>query len=283
MKCLACHGEIYSIETGEYHPRCSKLLFDTYKPPLLKYPLEEAISIAGSEGSMFLEVQKSGPERRLIHSPLGGFFLRLPRSSFEMQAELESTALDSARAIGVHTAMHGFARFSSGELVFISRRFGREGSVPVVTPKISSINEACRLITGLSDAPGLDAVRFLERIVFCFIAGINDVNFSMYVNNTVGTRLAAAYDLLPNGLANNEQNEIFSLPLNGKKTDITKNDFFQLASAIRVNRKAAENIFEGFSSKIWESLGCMDKGFLKKVTIERYRDFIKERASLINL
>ena len=298
MKCLACYGEVYSIETGEYHPRCSKLLFDSYSPPVLKYSLDEARSISGASGSIFLEVQKIGSERRLVlpARPSGGsesagsFFLRLPGESHEQPAELESTTLDIAHILGVHTAKHGFAKLSSGELAFIARRFGfagdntnKAGSYAVEVPPINSMEEAGKLITELSDAPGLDAVRFLERIVFCSITGAADVNFSMHSNGAVGTRLTNAYDLFPNGMINAEQNYIFNLPLNGRKTGITKNDFLQLASSIRVNRKAAENVFDSFSQKIWEALGCMDKGFLHKDTIEKYRDFIKERASLISL
>ncbi|MCI0450501.1 MAG: hypothetical protein L0Y79_12100 [Chlorobi bacterium] len=297
MKCLACYKEIYSIETGEYHPRCSKLLFDSYKPPVLKYTLEETRRVAGPEGTLFAEVQKFGSEKRLSYSHGGNFFLRLPQPSAVESAELENTTLDTAHTIGVYTSRHGFARLSSGELVFIAKRF-EIGSACTEIPQISSLEEAGRLITELSDAPGLDAVRFLERLVFAFIAGVTDVNFAIHTNNVTGTRLTAAYSLFPSALLalparpsggsgaeriNSEQKETFSLSINGKKTNITKNDFLQLSSNIRINLKAAENVFEGFSEKIWESLGCMSHGFLRKETVEKYRDFIKERASLINL
>jgi serine/threonine-protein kinase HipA len=273
--------EVYSIETGEYHPRCSKLLFDIFTPPVLKYSLDEAKTLAGTSETIFLDIQKFGSERRLSFNSDGSFFLRIPADT-ETPC-IETTTLDISEVIGVHTANHGLSRLASGELAFISRRFEKPESRAAEFPLISSMEEAGSLIIERSDAPGLDAIRFLERVIFCFITGCHDVNFSMFTQGELGTRLTPAYDLLPDNLSSTHQSEVFIFTLNGKRTGITKNDFLQLAQTININRRSAENVFASFSEKIFDALGYTDKGFLKKDTAQKYRDFIQDRASVISL
>lgn len=88
-----------------------------------------------------------------------------------------------------------------------------------------------------SDAPGLDAVRFFELGLFCFLTGNSDMhlkNFSLLENDSGGWELFPAYDLVPVRLVLPEDPEELALTLNGKKNRLRRTDFLALAESLRL-------------------------------------------------
>jgi serine/threonine-protein kinase HipA len=75
-------------------------------------------------------------------------------------------------------------------------------------------------------------------------------NFSL-IETSPGSQsyiLSPAYDMLPTNLVLPEDTEQMALTLNGKKSNLRKNDFMVFAETIDLPRKAAEKMIEKISS-----------------------------------
>lgn len=63
-----------------------------------------------------------------------------------------------------------------------------------------SMEQVGKALRGFSSTPGLDAIRFFELALFCYLTGNSDMhlkNFSLLYERNGSCQLAPAYDLLP--------------------------------------------------------------------------------------
>ena len=93
----------------------------------------------------------------------------------------------------------------------------------------------------------LDKTELFLRLVFSYVVGNSDMhlkNLSL-IETEEGSQtyvLSAAYDLLPVNVIMPEDKEQFALTMNGKKTDLSKEDFLAYAQSCGISGKAADNM-----------------------------------------
>lgn len=268
--CLCCG--LAGAGAGGWHPTCSRRFFGTAAPPALAVSLAdvaalaarnvlERVTVTGVQRKLSLHLEKTGGASRLTIVGLwGGYILKPPVEAYPELPEIEHATLHLAEAYGIPCAPHGLIRLASGEFSFISRRMDRTpagGKLAmedfcqldgrVTEDKYKGSLERCgKIIARWSSRPGLDAVDFWERAVFCWLTGNADMhlkNFSL-LGREAGFVLAPAYDLVATTLVLPQDQEETALTLNGKKNKIGRADFIALGRTLGLANKAVTRLLD---------------------------------------
>lgn len=102
-------------------------------------------------------------------------------------------------------------------------------------------------------------------------------NFSLFSPNNDGYILAPAYDLLNTLLVLHSDSEELALTLNGKKRNITRNDFEIAMSGSGLNPKVIDNVFCKYKGVLekWEQL--ISNSFLPQDLQNGYCELLRTR------
>lgn len=309
-KCLYCY-QIIENETSDFHPKCSKRIFGTSKPPLLsigKAELKEiakkiigrSIAVTGVQAKLSLEIEKVDTKnsRLTIVGLWGSFILKPPSEIFPFLPENEDLTMKLATLCGIKTAEHSLIRLQSGELAFITQRFDRNKGQKIhvedfcqLTDTLtehkyrSSMEKVGKAIRKYSTNTGLDALTFFELTIFSFLTGNADMhlkNFSLMQYLDGRRMMSPAYDLLSTYLAMPEDIEQMALTINGKKNKLTKNDFIQLAHSLQLSEKSVEIVLQNFRNKQPEIFKLIEQSFLNSEQQLSYKELVKSRIDLLN-
>jgi len=270
-KCLVCFGP---VDAGDYHPRCCRALFDTAKPLTVDFGyddlpneglrlLAEKGPVPGVQAKLSLGRDPLNPTRLTIQAFRGRFILKPPSPEYPHLPENEALCMELARRLGIRTAPHGLARMADGTIAYLSRRFDRPAederlhqedfcqlSERSAADKYKGSLEAAAKVLRFSRQPGLDAVRFLELNLFCWLSGNADMhlkNFSLLEDADGGWALSPAYDLVSTALALPSDREESALSVNGKKSRLAKDDWLAFSARLGIGGKVFDRLFDRFA------------------------------------
>ena len=307
-RCLYCYEPLAEGE-GDYHPRCSRKLFGTPKPPLLPYTSKEVRSLAdevirsqttltGVQPKLSLDIDQMSlsPRRFTIVGLWGRFILKPQTELYPHLPELEDLTMHLAELAKIETVPHGLIRFSDGELAYITRRIDR-------TPKGEKLpmEDMCqlaerlteykyrgsheliaKLILQYSSVPKLDLVKYWEQVFFAWLVGNADMhlkNYSLYAPDSDAYQLTPAYDLLATALVLPSDTEELALTLCGKKRKLSRAHFLEAMTASGLDLKVCDKLFARFQKVLpaWEN--CIRQSFLPKEMQEQYLELISRRCN----
>lgn len=307
FKCCGICYEGLPKEAMGYHPACSAAVFESKSPPLLPYSMEDLnalattivrrhITVPGVQPKLSLHLERgsSTTEARLTLVGLeGGYILKPPVASYPEMPQLEHLTMRMAGIFGIECEACALIPLQSGEQAFIARRMDRVGSRKVhmedlcqLSDKLTeqkyrgSMEQAGKILSRASSNPGLDAVRFYELSLFCFLTGNADMhlkNFSILYREDGMIGLSPAHDLLATSLLMPDDPEEMALTLNGKKRKLNPDDFASLAHVLKLTKKQTSNVHDHFqaSRKSMETL--IVQSFISPGLQGRYRALINER------
>ena len=138
------------------------------------------------------------------------------------------------------------------------------------------------MVRNYSTAPGLDLVNIYELTLFCFLTGNNDMhlkNFSLI--NTANWILAPAYDLLNVTIANPSDREEIALSIEGKKSNLKKQNFINLGIKYGLNNRQIENAWLRVLEPMEAYLNMTDASFLNQINKENYKELLRKRAQVL--
>lgn len=226
-----------------------------------------------------------------------GYILKPQSEEYPHLPELEAVTMLLADAYGIPTCPHGLIQLSDGSLAYITKRVDRKlvDGAMVKLPmedfcQLSSrltedkykgsYEQIARLIDRYSSRPYGDKVELYNRLIFCYLTWNSDMhlkNFSLLEEASEGPVLSPAYDLLPAGLVVKEDSEETALTLNGKKKNLTRNDFLVFAETIGISLEVAKRLLEAMLGK--EKLGedVLSHAFLPKEEFAEYLSAFRER------
>lgn len=288
-RCLCC-GLPTDEENAAYHVQCRKRLFQSTQIPVFNYTQEQLnalatsiirlrVSVPGVQPKLSLHLEQKtghGNARLTLVGLEGDFILKPPISAWPHLPEAEHFCMIFARLCRLFTAECGLIPLASGELAYITRRMDRgPGGRKIhmedfcqATGRLTeqkyrgSMEQIGKAIRRYSRVPGLDAIRFFEMSVFCFLTGNSDMhlkNFSLMHSGDGLGELSPAYDLVPVNVIMPEDKEEFALSLNGKKARIKRSDFEIFGRTIGLTepqvQKALQRIAEVSNKKLDEALG----------------------------
>ena len=142
------------------------------------------------------------------------------------------------------------------------------------------------MIKKYSKNVGIDLAEFYYRLLFCFLTGNSDMhlkNFSL-IEDKAGSRefgLSAAYDLLPVNVLMPADSEQMALTLNGKKRNIKKKDFLNLAQIIGMNDKAALSLIKQILNYKAVFTDILDQAYISAEMKKEMKRLIDERAKTL--
>lgn len=275
MKCLCCGKTLRTENESGWHKRCIQKFFGTTKIPKIEIndsTLEMLATESTGKGytvpgvqkklSLHLLTESDTPRLSFVNYPTG-YILKPQVEQFEALPESEYLVMCMADAVGIATVPH--ALIQNGDIyAYITKRIDRvfnkerveklamedfcQLDLRLTQDKYSGSYERCgKIIKTFSNRSGLDLSELFYRIVFFYITGNSDMhlkNFSL-IETAVGSmeyKLSAAYDLLPVKVNMPEDDEDFALAMNGKKSNIRKNDFFLFAENIGIAKDTAQKM-----------------------------------------
>ncbi len=169
----------------------------------------------------------------------GGRYILKPNPlPYEEVPANEAVTMSMAAAAGIEVPVHGLIPAIDGSWVYMVRRFDRVGRTQKrhvedfaqlsgatrETKYQSSLERIATLVGQYCSFPALEKPKLARRLLFCFLTGNEDMhlkNFSLQVaDGTV--LLSPAYDLLNTTLVLEDAKEESALPLNGKKSKLTR-------------------------------------------------------------
>ena len=274
-KCLYCYEKVEESEI-DFHKRCSKKFFGTENAPLLDLSLSEienyaldllkrSVSVTGVQPKLSVDIIKNRNElpRMTLVGLWGQYILKSPYKKYPEMPEIEDLTMKMAELVGIQTAQHSLIRMKSGELAYISKRFDRTSKeklhiedfaqlLEVLTERkySGSVERVGKGIMKFSSFPGNDLINLFELVLFSYLIGNADMhlkNYSLLRDQQGDIKLSPAYDLLSTKLLMPEDKEEYAITINGKKSNITRKDFYKLATIFNFSEKTLNTIFKKFA------------------------------------
>lgn len=246
-RCLFCYQPLTEIET-DFHPSCSRKIFEQPVPPELPYTeaqmaelalkvVQTQVTVTGVQAKLSLHLEspegKRAPKKFTIVGLCGGYILKPPTRHFPQLPEVEDLTMHLARLASISVVPHSLIRLQSGSLAYITKRIDRvkTGKLHMedmcqLTERLTedkyhgSHEQVAKVILKYSRNPGLDVINYFEQVLFSFLTGNADMhlkNFSLIKIPGTGHVLSPAYDLVATALVNPADKEDLALTLNGKK------------------------------------------------------------------
>ncbi|OQW95323.1 MAG: hypothetical protein BWK77_07670, partial [Verrucomicrobia bacterium A1] len=196
-RCLICCDSIDSGNDG-YHPKCAQRLFGIRAAPKLAFTWDElnamaektvrrSVTVPGVQPKLSLHLERTkgqGADRFTLVGLEGELILKPPVPKYPEMPELEHACMLLASRAGIDTAVCGLASLAGGERACLTRRMDRIDGRPLhmedmcqLTDRMTeekyrgSMERVGKAILAFSSNPGLDAIRFLEVAIFCFVTG----------------------------------------------------------------------------------------------------------------
>ena len=306
-RCLYCYQPLTGNET-DFHPSCSRKIFDQPVPPELPYTesqmadlalkvVQTQVTVTGVQAKLSLHLEspegRRSPKRFTIVGLWGGYILKPPTANYPQLPEVEDLTMHLARLARISVVPHSLIRLQSGSLAYITKRIDRvkTGKLHMedmcqLTERLTedkyhgSHEQVAKAILKYSRNPGLDVVNYFEQVLFSFLTGNADMhlkNFSLIKLPGRGYVLSPAYDLVATALVNPADKEDLALTLNGKKKKITRNDFIAAFRTLNLDPKQQENIFRKMMNSKAAWMDFIGISFISDEFKERLCDIIEER------
>ncbi|MFZ4572051.1 MAG: HipA domain-containing protein [Bacteroidales bacterium] len=306
-RCLYCYQSLTANET-DFHPSCSRKIFDQPVPPDLPYTeaqigdlalkgVQKHVTVTGVQAKLSLHLEspegRGIPKRFTIVGLWGGYILKPPTGHYPQLPEVEDLTMHLARLARISVVPHGLIRLQSGSLAYITKRIDRVKTEKLhmedmcqLTERLTedkyhgSHEQVAKAILKYSRYPGLDVINYFEQVLFAFLTGNADMhlkNFSLIKLPGMGHVLSPAYDLVATALVNPADKEDLALTLNGKKKKITREDFIVAFKTLNLDPKQQENIFRKMMNAKAGWMDFIGISFLSDDFKERLMNIIEQR------
>lgn len=310
-RCLYCYQPLTGNET-DFHPSCSRKIFDQPVPPELPYTeaqmadlalkvVQIQVTVTGVQAKLSLHLEslegRRSPKRFTIVGLWGGYILKPPTGNYPKLPEVEDLTMHLARLAKISVVPHSLIRLQSGSLAYITKRIDRVKTEKLhmedmcqLTERLTedkyhgSHEQVAKAIMKYSLNPGLDVVNYFEQVLFSFLTGNADMhlkNYSLIKLPGQGHVLSPAYDLVATALVNPADKEDLALTLNGKKKKINRSDFIAAFQTLDLDPKQQENIFRKMMNTKTAWMDFIGISFLSNEFKERLINIIEQRFQRI--
>jgi serine/threonine-protein kinase HipA len=225
----------------------------------------------------------------------GRFILKPPSLDYPELPANEDVTMRMAAAAGIEVPLHGLLRAADGSLTYFIKRFDRPGRrrLPLEdfaqltgesreTKYSSSMEKVAGVVDRSCTFPVLERIKLFERTLFSFLVGNEDMhlkNFSL-ITRAGKVELAPAYDFLNSTIALPNPQEELALPLNGKKSKITRNDLVRYFARERLhlNEAVLTDVLARFHEAVPQWRRLLERSFLSSAMKEKFLSLLEGRA-----
>lgn len=230
----------------------------------------------------------------------GNYILKPQSDLYEQAPENEDLTMRLATIANIEVPFHGLFYNIDGQLTYFIKRFDRgpRGQKIAIedfaqlsghdrdTKYSYSMEKLAILLDRFCTFPLLEKANLFRRVLFNYITGNEDMhlkNFSL-ISYDEKVTLSPAYDLLNSTIIMGNSREEIALPLNGKKSNLTKKDMLNYYGLQRL--KLPENIvmqeFTNLLNKKDKFLSLIDHCFLSVKLVERYKELLIKRMAVLS-
>jgi serine/threonine-protein kinase HipA len=257
------------------------------------------MSIQGVQTKLSAQLNVKQGEFEIVDRK-GHFILKPQSENYLELPENEALTMSLAAMIGLEVPVHGLVYSKDNSMTYFIKRFDRIGVKRKLavedfaqlsggnrhTKYKSSMENIISIIRKFCTFPTVELAKLFKLTVFNFLVGNEDMhlkNFSLITRDNK-ISLSPAYDLLNSTIAINAKEEI-ALPLNGKKNNLTKQDFLEYFAKNRLDLNTP--IIEFFLQEIkdavpvWYSL--ISHSFLSAPMQQSYLEVLKDRLTRLGL
>lgn len=304
-KCLYCYKPLPN--QSDFHEACAMEFFGQVSAPELPYKLtqmaelakavvERRVAVPGVQPKLsmtLVEEEISKAKRLTVVGTLGGnYIFKPPSEDYPELPQNEHLTLRIAGAFKLPVVPASLIRLKSGELGYITKRIDRATDgykihmldmfqiMEAVDKYKGSMEKMGKAIGQYSVNPLLDKLYFLELTIFSFITGNNDMhlkNFSM-IESPSGWVLAPAYDLLNATIVLPGDSEELALPIEGKKSKLTRENFEQFGFGLGLTQKQIQRAFMRLEKNLPLATTWIENSFLSDEMKVLYKNILFNRA-----
>ena len=288
------------------HKECIKKFFGTYNFPdvsnfenklerIIVDNIRNNFSITGVQNKILLGLKKDRVNRTFGFSSGGtDYFIKTADAKIPYITECEQLIMLLANEIGLETVKHGLIKTKNNGYLYISKRIDRikneklpmedfcQLSNKLTEYKYNGSYEKCvkDVIDKYSSRKSLDTIEFFRVVYFSYLVGNTDMNLKNFslIDDDEGNHLAPFYDLV-SALVLVDQEEM-ALSLNGKRKNLTKNDFINFASNISLSKGLALRLMKEINIKLnncYESF--INNSLISNELRKKLSKFIDDRLS----
>lgn len=179
----------------------------------------------------------------------GRYIVKPPHLHYAELPENEALTMSLAATLDIEVPAHGLLLNADGTRSYFVRRFDRQGwsKRPVEdfaqltgasreTKYNSSTERLVDVIDRFCTFPVLERLKFLDRLLFAFLTGNEDMhlkNWSLITRDNK-VELSPAYDLLNSTIPNPRSREELALPLRGKRSGLRAKEFWTYLAGERL-------------------------------------------------
>ncbi len=301
-----------------WHTRCIKKFFGTKNLPdidvdneklkqIAVQSTEKGFTVPGVQKKLSLHLTQGNNTEKarltLVNYPTG-YILKPQTEEYESLPEAEYLIMSMANQVGIKTVP--FALMKQGEnLAYITKRIDRTIDVKKNEMKMLAMEDFCQLdgrltqdkykgsyercgkiIQRYSSRVKLDMTELFLRVVFSFLIGNSDMhlkNFSLIETeeNSRNYILSDAYDMLPVNIILPTDKDQLALTMNGKKRNVTRNDFLSFAESCSIDKKVAIKMMENVLAKTDMLLELCEDSYLSDAMKQQMVELIKVRTARI--
>ena len=315
MNCYCCGKQLKSKNVNGWHTSCIKRFFGTSVFPSIEIGEEalrelandgskKGLTIPGVQKKLSLHLYKERnqqPRLTIVNYPMG-YILKPQVHEYESLPESEHLTMKMAVVTGISTVAHALIK-ESNQYAYITKRIDRlisgndvkklamedfcQLDQRLTEDKYRGSYERCaKIVEKYSSKVGLDMTELFLRVVFSFVVGNSDMhlkNFSL-IETYEGSNLyilSPAYDMLPVNIILQEDNEEVALSLNGKKTNLRKNDFYAFSKQCGISKKVADRMINKVVSLKDSYIDMCNASLLPKYLKLRLIDLMENRIKVL--
>lgn len=151
----------------------------------------------------------------------------------------------------------------------------------------SSTERLIEIIDRFCTFPVLERIKLLDRLLFCFLTGNEDMHLKNWslITRDDKVELSPAYDLLNSTIPNPRSREELALPLHGKKSNLRANDFWRYLASDQLGLTAAliEQTRARFESTCAGWPARIEASFLSGEMKTRYLTLLAQRRERLGV
>lgn len=297
--CLCC-GKPLNETDKDWHKSCIRKMFGTSKIPNFEIDQSKVILDNIGQGKTVTGVQKKfsldtsiRKSRKTLSIFNHEFIVKTPEEEIPNITIFEWIGMKLAAICGINTVECGLIR-NNKDFLYITKRIDRVNGKKIPMEDFCQLSnsqteykyngsyERCyrNVISKYSNYETIDKIKFYKLLLFSYIIGNTDMhlkNFSLYeIENRY--QLTPAYDLVPVLMVFNQ--EEMALTLNGKKKEITKNDFIKFGENIGIERRIILQINQEICNKKEEMLNFINQTELSPDNKQKFINFIDNKISI---
>ena len=231
----------------------------------------------------------------------GGHYIIKPQIfDYAEVPENEDLTMRLAVMIGLEVPLHGLVYSKDGSLAYFIRRFdriGRGGKAPVEdfaqltgndrdTKYRSSMEKVISVVERFCTFPAIEKAKLFRLTLFNFLTGNEDSHLKNYslIRRDSKIELSPVYDLLNSAMILNSREEI-ALPLNGKKRNLDREDFFTYFAAerLKLTDKIIKKTTDSIENAYPQWISCIRRSFLSASLKTGYINLLNQRAQALKL